>query len=200
MESGVEWRISGGSVSCAGARGWYAMLSEGARHPPLGEWLARIIGSWLQGETVLPAALGLGDEAFRALMRFHFPGVVLPRNMLKSRPPADPGRQAEREILFDLLREHGSLAAPEADWLAGIVAEGCLGEDHLWQDLGLWSRKDLSDLLFYGFAPLARRNTGDMKWKKFFYKQLCDAASLRLCQAPSCGVCRDYERCFGPEE
>jgi nitrogen fixation protein NifQ len=39
-----------------------------------------------------------------------------------------------------------------------------------------------------------------MKWKKFFYKQLCLREGLTLCKAPSCDVCSDYALCFGAEE
>ena len=45
-----------------------------------------------------------------------------------------------------------------------------------------------------------KKNTGNMKWKKFFYKQLCDRAEVNLCKAPSCQVGADYRSCFGPEE
>ena len=44
------------------------------------------------------------------------------------------------------------------------------------------------------------RNDRDMKWKKFLYKQLCDRAEINACRAPSCSVCSDYARCFGPED
>ena len=46
---------------------------------------------------------------------------------------------------------------------------------------------------------LARANTGDMKWKKFLYRRLCANEGIYVCPAPSCGVCKDYAKCFGPE-
>ena len=49
------------------------------------------------------------------------------------------------------------------------------------------------------FAPLARRNTSDMKWKKFFTRLICRDASYTLCTAPSCGECSDYDNCFTEE-
>lgn len=85
-------------------------------------------------------------------------------------------------------------------WLAEIIAAACLGMDHLWQDMGLWSRKELSDLLQRNFPALAVLNDRDMKWKKFLYKQLCDQQGIYVCRAPSCDVCADYNVCFGPEE
>ncbi|MBF0610306.1 MAG: nitrogen fixation protein NifQ [Magnetococcales bacterium] len=178
--------------------GMYAVLSDAAHHPPVGEWLARIISSWLSGGSALPAWLGLGSTDFTALMDHYFPGVLIPQIFAQQSPP-DPGRDDERQELTALLLNHATLEPLEASWLARILAEGSLGKDHLWQDLGLWSRKDLSALLDYGFSPLAKGNHRDMKWKKFFYKQLCEAAHIRLCRAPSCDACIDYEKCFGPE-
>jgi nitrogen fixation protein NifQ len=47
---------------------------------------------------------------------------------------------------------------------------------------------------------LKARNDRDMKWKRFFYKQLCNQEGVYTCRSPSCEVCADYVRCFGPEE
>jgi len=88
----------------------------------------------------------------------------------------------------------------ETCWITAILVAGCLGEDHLWQDLGLWSRQELSGLIAYNFPEVAAANTRDMKWKKFIYKQLCEAEGIYVCRAPSCEVCVDYPRCFGPED
>jgi nitrogen fixation protein NifQ len=85
-------------------------------------------------------------------------------------------------------------------WLADILIAGCLGDDHLWQDLGLWNRADLSQLMHQNFRSLALRNDKDMKWKKFLYKQLCETEGIYTCRAPSCAVCADYANCFGPED
>ncbi len=84
--------------------------------------------------------------------------------------------------------------------MATIVATGCMAHDHLWQDLGLWSREDLTALMMRNFPTLAGQNTRNMKWKKFLYKQLCNAEGIYVCRAPSCEVCADYQACFGPEE
>ncbi|HCA26591.1 MAG TPA: molybdenum processing protein, partial [Betaproteobacteria bacterium] len=80
------------------------------------------------------------------------------------------------------------------------VAAACLGGNHLWQDLGLPDRQALSSLLRDHFSSLFAKNTSNMKWKKFFYKQLCERAELPICPAPSCRECTDYAACFGPED
>ena len=86
------------------------------------------------------------------------------------------------------------------DSRAEIVTAACMANDHLWQDLGLWSRKYLSQLMTQNFPALAAKNNKDMKWKKFLYKQLCAQEGIYVCRAPSCEVCVDYAKCFGPEE
>ncbi len=83
--------------------------------------------------------------------------------------------------------------------MAGIVAAGCMGSDHLWQDLGLRQRAELSFLMEHHFPALAEQNCHDMKWKRFLYKQLCEAEGIYTCRSPSCEVCVDYHACFGPE-
>jgi nitrogen fixation protein NifQ len=50
------------------------------------------------------------------------------------------------------------------------------------------------------FPALAARNVGDMKWKKFFYRQLCEHAAVPICKSPNCADCVDYRACFGPED
>ena len=108
-------------------------------------------------------------------------------------------RSAEVQDLGSLLLDHRNGDDPATEWLAATIASGCMGSDHLWQDLGLTHRDDLSDILRRHFSRLYAANSENMKWKKFFYKQLCDRAEVRICQAPSCSVCNDYTQCFGPE-
>ena len=112
-------------------------------------------------------------------------------------PPALRHRADEVDDVRTLLLEFAR--GEPAPWLASAVAVACLGDNHLWQDLGLPSRAALSHLLGAYFPALVPRNRGDMKWKKFLYKELCDRAQV-LCRAPSCAVCSDYAFCFGPEE
>ena len=109
-------------------------------------------------------------------------------------------RADEYEDVLALLLEYRNDGSAETTWLAGAVAAACMGDNHLWQDLGLANRQELSDLLQTHFPLLYAKNTGNMKWKKFFYKQLCERAEIRACRAPSCAVCADYKACFGPED
>jgi nitrogen fixation protein NifQ len=177
----------------------YTRLMAARRGDPMEETLARILASWMLGEGVLPDWLGLGEAAFHELMQTHFPGFDSAAIVNPGRP-LDPQRQDEMRDLHKLLLANRSGRHASERWLADILIAGCLGDDHLWQDLGLWNRADLSQLMHQNFRPLARRNDKDMKWKKFLYKQLCDTEGIYTCRAPSCAVCADYANCFGPEE
>lgn len=162
-------------------------------------WLAQIVSSWQVGESALPDALGLADEQFQSLARAFFPGYSLSKHAASGKR-LDFSRMLEKQDLEQLLRRDAVVQGDEIEWLIGIIVAACLGSDHLWQDLGLWSRGDLSALLRHNFPGLTARNDKDMKWKKFLYKQLCEAEGLYVCRAPSCEVCQDYHNCFGPEE
>lgn len=166
----------------------------------MGGCLAR---AWAQkGLAALPV-IGLSAVSTRRALAHCFPGAervfALDWAQLARQAAGFPGDD-EIEDIVTLLREHAAADDDEHCWVAHLVATGCSGERHLWEDMGLPSRRELSALLERYFPALAARNTADMKWKKFFYKQLCDRAELPICRSPSCAVCSDYENCFGPEE
>ncbi len=119
-------------------------------------------------------------------------------------PPPLRERQNNRideyEDIVDLLLDHRLDDDEATHQLVLFIAEACMGENHLWQDMNLPNRGALSELMHDRFPALAAKNSGDMKWKKFFYKQLCERAEIFICKSPSCGVCSDYDKCFGPED
>lgn len=88
----------------------------------------------------------------------------------------------------------------EIERVALAIAVASLGDDHLWQDLQLASRAELSALMRRWFPALVERNVGDMKWKKFLYRELCRQEEVLICKAPSCAACSDRALCFGAEE
>ncbi len=136
---------------------------------------------------------------FLSLKAYYFADYPLP-DIAPSGKQLDFERMLERQDLINLLKNYSRPEVVEIDWVIGLLVAGCLGNDHLWHDLGLWSRSQLTALLNYNFPELAARNTHDMKWKKFLYKQLCEEEGLYLCRAPSCQVCVDYGVCYGSEE
>ena len=104
--------------------------------------------------------------------------------------------EEQLRALFDRYRVDDSL---ETGWLVSMLARRCMSPNHLWQDLGLSSRGDLNRLMRERFPALAARNTQNMKWKKFFYRCLCEMEGFSLCAAPTCAECSDYSACFGEE-
>lgn len=111
-----------------------------------------------------------------------------------------PAPYDEFADVLSLLMRHRVDGSDRVRWLAHALATASMYENHLWQDLHLPSRAVLSELIAWGFPELAARNIGPMKWKKFFYKQLCDAAEFASCKSPTCGACSDYSICFGSED
>jgi nitrogen fixation protein NifQ len=177
----------------------YSQLMTPPLRTPNHQWLACIVASWCVGNSVLPDYLGLECHDFTALKTYYFNDYPLPTSA-PSGKQLDFERMLERQDLINLLKNDSRHDVIEIDWIIAIIVAACLGDDHLWQDLGLWSRSQLTELLAYNFPELAARNTHDMKWKKFLYKQLCEAEGLYLCRAPSCFVCVDYSKCYGSEE
>lgn len=111
-------------------------------------------------------------------------------------------RRDEVDEVQSLLLAHADLSATtsaERLELSWTLACATLGDRHLWQDLGLPSREALSALIAHVFPALAARNTQNMRWKKFLYRQLCEREEILICKSPSCGDCSDHGVCFGPE-
>ena len=156
-----------------------------------------IFASMLAGQSAglgcLPADLGLGAEAYQALLAEYFPAQPLVATQRSLSPIP------EWEDLHKLLMDERANDSRDVAWMASIVATACAGSDHLWQDLGLSRRDELSLLMWANFPGLALANNADMKWKKFLYRQVCSREGIYVCPAPSCGVCTDFAKCFGPE-
>lgn len=144
----------------------------------------------------MPNRLGLSIADYNELISTHFPGVDINTNRGVD---VDPERMDEQSELYELLICNAVDTSSEGKWIAQIVLTGCMGGNHLWQDMGLWSRDDLTMLMEKNFPELAKRNDKNMKWKKFLYKQLCIQEGIYTCRAPSCEVCVDYASCFAPE-
>lgn len=177
----------------------YDGLMSARRGDNVEESLALILSSWWSGFGSMPQWLGLDNKQFTNMLWYHFPDYSF-ISLVNPNRQRDPGRTAEMEELRTLLEKHRSGVSDTEHCLAEIVAVGCQASDHLWQDLGLWCRADLSRLMQNHFSSLAERNNKDMKWKKFLYKQLCETEGIYTCRAPSCEVCADYSNCFGSEK
>ena len=152
--------------------------------------------------TPVTISLGLSADAVIDLLNAYFP--LAPRGPFQLDGAPNPTVELEEGLVRDLLCDHrtsapsaGSLAAT---WLAAIVARRAMRDDHLWQDLGLFDRGELGRLLARHFPVLHAGNNRNMRWKKYFYRRLCEAEGFALCTAPSCAVCTDFGSCFGEED
>lgn len=145
----------------------------------------------------LGEALGLGRRDIEALARDWLPGAADCADLAAE--PAAAVFDDEEEQLRQLLAAHQASAAPEAVWLTAMITRRSMSGDHLWQDLGLLDRGELNRLMHERYPVLAARNVDNMKWKKFFYRQLCELEGFTLCTAPSCRECCDFDNCFGAE-
>lgn len=143
-----------------------------------------------------PLIRGLSESCFQALLAEFFCGL----SFANGERCAAPQEFDEFDEIVELLLDHRASFAEQETWLAHAIASASMGENHLWQDLGLPSRDVLSRLMQTHFPSLAAKNIGDMKWKKFFYRQLCQRAGVPICKSPHCADCCDYRICFGPEE
>jgi nitrogen fixation protein NifQ len=177
--------------------GLYADLMMHAAGLPNDELFAQMISSQIGGAGALPPGLGLDAKEFSKLLSVHFPKFEL---VVRHTEGTHDPRALERDDVLGLLLDHRAHGNLSEQWMAEIVTAACMANDHLWQDLGLWSRDHLSRLMQQNFPSLAAKNVHDMKWKKFIYKQLCEKEGINACRSPSCEYCADYLNCFGPEE
>ncbi|GHV04706.1 hypothetical protein AGMMS50229_06590 [Campylobacterota bacterium] len=151
---------------------------------PLRAILASLIMGRICGEGVLPASLGLDAVELFELWNIYF---VLPK------PPVLPDQTVavlhEWQYLTNLLIAYSADESISEKWLAKIVALGCVGNNHLWCDLGLANRNELTRLLTTAFPRFAHKNTTDTKWKKFIYHQYCITSDGNA--KPNCKACND---------
>jgi len=148
-------------------------------------------------EGTLGERLGLGSIDLKALIECWFPHARTA--LLAGCAPGAEKEDDEIEMVRELLFAHRSTTGNVSRWLAAIVARRAMEPNHLWEDLGLRDRSELSRLLDRHFAPLAARNTNNMRWKRFFYRTLCEADGLVMCSTPVCTLCGDFNACFGDE-
>ncbi|MEK7946926.1 nitrogen fixation protein NifQ [Pigmentiphaga sp. YJ18] len=170
-----------------------ALLTSFSAHPDAFD--ARLFARLLAAREVrheLPL-LGLSQEALRELYARWFPGALLPS--LPAQPEAGTTFTANLRTHM-LAWRNPALPAADVACLATIIAHACLRPDHLWRDLGLAGRDDVTRALHRYFPGLPERNTGDMRWKKFLAYDLAVTRGETPQPAPGCHGCEEYGRCF----
>jgi nitrogen fixation protein NifQ len=141
--------------------------------------------------------VGLAADELARLIEHWFP---LARDLIASWCRRnDAAEDDETTMVRDLLLAQCSTEGDTGRWLAAMVARRAVEPNHLWEDLGLRDRGELSRLLTRHFAPLAARNIKNMRWKRFFYRMLCEDDGFVMCSTPVCTQCADFELCFGEE-
>ncbi len=142
-------------------------------------------------------ALGICGSGLRRNIEEYFPGTLKRLEMFKL--DVEPNVNEDEKCLRELLWRFRTASSPINSLLTFLVARRATRPNHLWQDLGLANRGELSRLIMRHFVTLARRNDQDMKWKKFFYRMICRDDGFNMCVAPSCSECGDFGACFGSE-
>jgi nitrogen fixation protein NifQ len=150
----------------------------------------------VSGKKSLTATAGLEPGDLAALTAELFPASLY---LFPSASDLQVERSADEACLLDLLTQCSTDGSAFQVMLAAMIARRAQSPNHLWQDLGLRNRGELSALMARHFRLLSASNTGDMKWKKFLYRMICRDAGYSLCTAPSCSECTDFENCFGDE-
>ena len=153
--------------------------------------------------------LGLSPEQFVLLYGRHFGAMQPPRASLMIRSEEQAAFvSALAAFLLSHVRATGvtdvtdvadlaDLAdLADADCIASIIAHACLRPDHLWRDLGLSGRDDVTDMLSRYFPALATRNVDGTRWKKFLARELALSLGLAPQPAPGCPGCEDFGFCF----
>ncbi|ASG20313.1 nitrogen fixation protein NifQ [Nitrospirillum viridazoti] len=149
------------------------------------------------GRGSLPLCAGLDGIALEDLALRLFPDAWAGMAALADGPAA---LEEDEQAVRDLLWMYADGGTPLQRDLATMIARRCSRPNHLWQDLGLRNRGELSSLMQRHFGGLARRNSQDMKWKKFLFRMICRAEGFTLCTAPVCTECDDFDHCFGAED
>ena len=153
-----------------------------------------------------PLAVGLGvDEATcEKIIETCFPGFD--RSLCERGRSEDPLTDLDinQDVLALLLShvpEDGSSDRRRmARWLAQIIAARAAQPGHLWVSMGLFERSKLTAAIRRHLPTLAQANNQGMRWKRYLFKQVCDANGGTLCKSPNCKDCSDYDLCFAQQQ
>lgn len=169
----------------------------------------QIIRAQLTGKVILPHGLGLNKASYQALrkavtdkdlMRHEIEWYKEDWALLRERASLCSElfamKEQERNELIALLCFYKNEQDSLAEQMAIIVATACLTKFHLWESLGLETRAQLGELIKHNFPKLYALNTENMRWKRFFYRQLCAQDGDYICKSPSCEECKSYAECF----
>ncbi|WP_183232049.1 nitrogen fixation protein NifQ [Bradyrhizobium sp. SBR1B] len=159
--------------------------------------LASILAAATMDGGSLLEKVGLSGLELAALLQQYFPSTKI--NAAQRASLLKEEDDEEIVMLRDLLLKQRSTEGDIGVWLAAMIARRAMEPDHLWEALGLRNRGELVLVLTRHFGPLAARNVNNMRWKRFFYRMLCENEGLVMCTTPVCDQCREFDICFGEE-
>lgn len=143
--------------------------------------------------------LGLPQQALLEMVERCFPELGALEGLsdmqyasLKAAQP--PYFQALAALL--MTRRTAGVDEHVATWLAHAIAAACHGERHLWEDLDLGGRDDVSRLLERYFHPLYLANSRNLRWKRFLFAELGAVLGRTDCLPPGCHRCDQHRVCF----
>ncbi|MGE8701503.1 MAG: nitrogen fixation protein NifQ [Achromobacter sp.] len=172
-------------------------------HPDAG-FFAAVIGTSIAHNDL--ARSGLSPAELHDLLDYLFPGALTgfdtSLSALREQYAAyvgtgtidpQPGFTLLMRVLLDAYSAPGPDTTP---WVSSILALACLRPDHLWRDLGLSGREDVTVLLARHYPGLVSRNVDNVRWKKFLAQSACEHADLPAAAAPGCSDCEDHAFCY----
>ena len=147
-------------------------------------------------------ALGLQKDELADLQRYFFPEWDAAAASSMIVPATETFPEVNNDVR-DLLRSHTSVnddSPPVSLWLSKILAARAALPGHLWIAMGLFERPQLSASIRRHLPTVFATNDKNMRWKRFFFKQVCDINGGSLCKTPNCGECSDYAICFAEDD
>lgn len=146
------------------------------------------------------ARLGLSGTALSALLRRHFTSVSAHWQTLAAGLPT-PAWVSDAVFVVEMREMLRRRADPilhplDATDMATILATACLRPDHLWRDLGLTGRDDVTALLTHCFPSLVTENTENLRWKRFLAEACARAYGRPPAPAPGCPGCEAFGECY----
>lgn len=146
------------------------------------------------------ALLGLSAHALSRLLQRHFGTAPPAWQAWIASPSSSPVRHDFADGMQSMLRSEVDPARDieDAACVVAIVAAACLRPDHLWRDLGLSGRDDVTQLLTRYFPALVARNDAGLRWKKFLALEYARYWGLVAAPSPGCPGCEDFDHCYAP--
>jgi len=132
--------------------------------------LSLAIGQMAERQVSLAVTSGLDSVALAEIGAQLFPDAA--PALAAMAQGATPIVEIEEQSIREILLMYASTPLPLSRPLAQLLARRCNEPHHLWQDLGLRNRGELSTLMERHFARLRTRNQNDMKWKKFLFRMV----------------------------